>query len=806
MSGYVNAQYRFLVKPTGDYTAYFADPDIYLLWADILSVLIPTSSALSSASLSGSNTGSSSTAPHLETHEGAACPICLSPPTAPRMTKCGHVFCFPCILHYLSSHDQPASGSSSGISTPSSRPGAAPGTHGSALVRHAPPPTHTPAPPKWKRCPICWDAIYARDVKAVTFHDARAIAQEHEAAVELPRAAPPDGGERLTMRLIERPHLTTMALPQSSTWPAASFSGSNEPPLIPHHSAPWHFQPDVLGFAKLMLATPALLLQNLARDAAELGAERQLLLDLSGPDEPSLVFVALALEKVKEQMQMVERDLDTQAVREAEAQAHAELREHQLHEQTRREQEEERRRARKAALPNGRDQNSEEAPAPQPGEQDAAAPEATEGTEEFLALRFAAGGAVAPAQEETPSGRLASRPRPARRNLNPPSPSSSSYFFYQAASGQHIYLHPLDIKILLSEFGSYARFPRTLRLKIQGADEGSMNEELRRRCKYLTHLPTGTDVVFVEVDWEAMSTPAAAAGEQDIVEAPLVRKTTLQPYEQGLRQRRHKRRDRERRDDRAKLRFEEREAAARPGGAMAAARREAAVASLAEDPELGFGSSVGSSVGGGGLAAMSSSSAASNGASPSFREAALWGAERDFPIHPGVTEDFPPPAVARISPSRLDEPALPQTVWGTAAARPSFAATLHSSSRRAVEEEQEGPDWGFLEWEDDVISGGRSGAMRESRGLNRQTPRSGTNTPKYSRNPSATSLASSTRRAPSTTTSAAGAATDDATSTTSGAEGQRSDAEPATPTPAQSKKAKPKKKKLVLTAGGRGMA
>ncbi len=43
---YVNAQYRFLVKPTGDYTAYFADPDISLNWADILQVVIPTSSAL----------------------------------------------------------------------------------------------------------------------------------------------------------------------------------------------------------------------------------------------------------------------------------------------------------------------------------------------------------------------------------------------------------------------------------------------------------------------------------------------------------------------------------------------------------------------------------------------------------------------------------------------------------------------------------------------------------------------------------------------------------------------------------------
>ncbi|CCW68468.1 unnamed protein product [Phytomonas sp. Hart1] len=30
------------------------------------------------------------------------CPICISPPVAPRITECGHLFCMPCILQYLS--------------------------------------------------------------------------------------------------------------------------------------------------------------------------------------------------------------------------------------------------------------------------------------------------------------------------------------------------------------------------------------------------------------------------------------------------------------------------------------------------------------------------------------------------------------------------------------------------------------------------------------------------------------------------------------------------------------------------------
>jgi len=99
--GFVNAQYRFVMNPSGDYTVHFADPDmhvhfnpghlaIFILsfysffqWHDILQVIIPRSSALASASTIGDSSGQG---------EGlTTCPICLSPPTAPRMTKCGHV-------------------------------------------------------------------------------------------------------------------------------------------------------------------------------------------------------------------------------------------------------------------------------------------------------------------------------------------------------------------------------------------------------------------------------------------------------------------------------------------------------------------------------------------------------------------------------------------------------------------------------------------------------------------------------------------------------------------------------------------
>lgn len=111
ISGFVNALYRFVMNPTGDYTVHFADPDMYespsvssvlhsdqmitsyFQWHDILQVIIPRSSAVASAA------GSEHQVAQAEGH--TTCPICLSPPTAPRMTKCGHVSALKDLYHSL---------------------------------------------------------------------------------------------------------------------------------------------------------------------------------------------------------------------------------------------------------------------------------------------------------------------------------------------------------------------------------------------------------------------------------------------------------------------------------------------------------------------------------------------------------------------------------------------------------------------------------------------------------------------------------------------------------------------------------
>ena len=62
----------------------FCDPDIHFAWHDVLQVIVPTSSGLPTTA----------TAEAPNNVDAVECPICLSPPSAARMSRCGHIACF----------------------------------------------------------------------------------------------------------------------------------------------------------------------------------------------------------------------------------------------------------------------------------------------------------------------------------------------------------------------------------------------------------------------------------------------------------------------------------------------------------------------------------------------------------------------------------------------------------------------------------------------------------------------------------------------------------------------------------------
>uniref|UniRef100_S4RH60 E3 ubiquitin-protein ligase RNF10 n=1 Tax=Petromyzon marinus TaxID=7757 RepID=S4RH60_PETMA len=94
----------------------------------------------------------------LLSHGVLSCPICLYPPTAARITRCGHVFCWPCILHYLALSDEP-----------------------------------------WRKCPICFEAVHKKHLRSVV------TKETHQFAV----------GDTVTLQLMKREKGSAIALPRS---------------------------------------------------------------------------------------------------------------------------------------------------------------------------------------------------------------------------------------------------------------------------------------------------------------------------------------------------------------------------------------------------------------------------------------------------------------------------------------------------------------------------------------------------------------------------------------------------------------
>lgn len=312
----------------------------------------------------------------------------------------------------------------------------------------------------------------------------------------------PRVGTSIKMRLIQRPQITTLALPRSSTWPSD---------LLPPHQTPFHFLPDVYNFAKFMLATPDYLISNLNEDLDELATERRVL--ESTDDSLGVMFIDAAETKVREQIAKASA-LDTP------------LLETKV-EKARREQQEANERS---SLHSNRKSFEES--------HSGAGPEDI--PHEFLAV---SSGSTSTTISVANTLRSQSRSHPRqRRNLNPPPPSTSSYYFYQAASGLPLYLHPLDIRILLSHFHSYSSFPNSITVRVESVSLGSVDDDLRKRCKYLAHLPEGTDVAFMESDLEGV-----------------VGSEGLKNFEVPLKMRTAKKKEKERKEERARFRAEVKE-------------------------------------------------------------------------------------------------------------------------------------------------------------------------------------------------------------------------------------------------------
>ncbi|RZC34088.1 RING finger protein 10, partial [Asbolus verrucosus] len=89
--------------------------------------------------------------------------------------------------------------------------------------------------------------------------------------------------------------------------------------------------------------------------------------------------------------------------------------------------------------------------------------------------------------------------KPDNLDITAASPQAKFHYFYQASDGQHIYLHALNARMLEHTYGSLELSPKILSGKILEKESGSMTEELRKRLRYLQHLPVTCQFEVAEI-------------------------------------------------------------------------------------------------------------------------------------------------------------------------------------------------------------------------------------------------------------------------------------------------------------------
>ncbi|EAW23056.1 RING-type E3 ubiquitin transferase MAG2 [Aspergillus fischeri NRRL 181] len=466
---YVHANYRFIVNPTRSYHAQAANADVHLDWDSVLQVLVSAQT------------------------QSTSCPICLSTPVAPRMARCGHIFCLPCLIRYMHSTDDDA---------------------------------HVPEKKaRWKKCPICWDSIYISETRPVRWFRG----QEGDIPVE--------GGD-VVLRLVKRDPGSTLALPRD---------GAES--LNPGEDVPWYHAAEVADYARIMKGGEDYMIAQYDAEVEDLRrqeAEDELLF---GDDTTWTKKAIAAIDDAKTKIKGIGNPPDVQ-----------------------------RQPATDKSL---RDAVSAQPPpnAIQTGEILAAESVSSSGVGAGATTTPATTGEVDRVAEAVANVQLNSTPEAKlkqkdaghsrsphtgdrTREGNGPHPPDHPFYFYQALP--QFYLSPLDIRILKAAFGDYATFPATILPRVERISSGHIvDDELRKRVKYLGHLPQGCEVNFLECDW------------RDVVVPEILERFSA---ETGRRRKRNK--EKEAREEKERLRAEKEEEEKR----WAAARRRRPSIGISDPP------------------------------------------------------------------------------------------------------------------------------------------------------------------------------------------------------------------------------
>lgn len=387
---FLQASCQFVVTANGNYSSYLTDPDTLVDWKLVEQIKI-------------------------HSLENLSCPICLCTPVAGKMTRCGHVYCWPCILHYLSLSDK-----------------------------------------SWRKCPICYELIQKSDLKSVT--------EITQSMLNL--------GDIVTLRLMRRERGSLLAVPVGS---------------VPQNPTNFFPAADTISnevYSKLLIANTDHVMNIIECERVQLKLEM-----LDNPDSPENCYIEQALDELSKREELL-NDIKSKSEADATAQEDNTVTEDQLSVQ-----------------------------------------HELENHDETINVVN---------EKEIKNDDEASSKKIESSNISSSTSGVQKFFyFYQADDGQHLYLHAMNVKMLELQYGSLENSPRTIKGKLLEKEGGSITEDLRRRLRYLCHLPLTCQFELAEID----------------LQPPIVTQEVLTSFQDQLvlRQKRRQQREREERKREKKI-------------------------------------------------------------------------------------------------------------------------------------------------------------------------------------------------------------------------------------------------------------
>jgi len=371
------------------------------------------------------------------------------------MTRCGHTYCFPCILHYLALSDK-----------------------------------------SWRKCPICYESIHKNDLKSVKVESKTGY----------------NVGQQITFQLMTRERGSLLACPVSQFEVR-----TKQKPVL-------NVSENVLdkAFAKLLMANRAEVLEIIEQEVEELEKEKA-----ENEGCPELCFIEQALELCAQRKQNInqllqintsdtiqEHSTDVQQFSESLPIETAKIAEHtELLSSS-----PESNIVYESAFDNTvldinkNTQNQETA-------------EGFVGENNNNRQRYES---LSSEGEDTlpttiTAEDLETAPHPTATPVK-------QFYFYQASDGQQIYLHAVNVQMLEMTYSTLRECPTTLTGIIVEKEAGSMTTELRRRLRYLQHLPVTANFEVAEIQ----------------LLPPTITQETLNAFSDQLEQRRRRRQKRAR--------------------------------------------------------------------------------------------------------------------------------------------------------------------------------------------------------------------------------------------------------------------